>query len=104
MNKREDKYGGDLADRANFAGDIIRACRKAVGNDMPIILRFSQWKQQDYKARLAETPQALEAFLRVFADAGVDVLHCSQRRFWDCLLYTSPSPRDLSTSRMPSSA
>ena len=25
-------------------------------------------------------------------------------RFSDCLLYTSPSPRDLSTSRMPSSA
>ena len=24
--------------------------------------------------------------------------------FGDCLLYTSPSPRDLSTSRMPSSA
>ena len=24
--------------------------------------------------------------------------------YWDCLLYTSPSPRDLSTSRMPSSA
>ena len=24
--------------------------------------------------------------------------------FWSCLLYTSPSPRDLSTSRMPSSA
>ena len=24
--------------------------------------------------------------------------------FWLCLLYTSPSPRDLSTSRMPSSA
>ena len=24
--------------------------------------------------------------------------------FPDCLLYTSPSPRDLSTSRMPSSA
>ena len=25
-------------------------------------------------------------------------------RTWHCLLYTSPSPRDLSTSRMPSSA
>ena len=24
--------------------------------------------------------------------------------YWHCLLYTSPSPRDLSTSRMPSSA
>ena len=26
------------------------------------------------------------------------------RYLWICLLYTSPSPRDLSTSRMPSSA
>ena len=26
------------------------------------------------------------------------------RKFYACLLYTSPSPRDLSTSRMPSSA
>ena len=26
------------------------------------------------------------------------------KRYIDCLLYTSPSPRDLSTSRMPSSA
>ena len=30
---------------------------------------------------------------------------CAQRALdTDCLLYTSPSPRDLSTSRMPSSA
>ena len=27
-----------------------------------------------------------------------------QGQFMSCLLYTSPSPRDLSTSRMPSSA
>ena len=27
-----------------------------------------------------------------------------EAREYDCLLYTSPSPRDLSTSRMPSSA
>ena len=28
----------------------------------------------------------------------------SHQLYGDCLLYTSPSPRDLSTSRMPSSA
>ena len=28
----------------------------------------------------------------------------SSQQYEDCLLYTSPSPRDLSTSRMPSSA
>jgi len=26
------------------------------------------------------------------------------RKQWDCLLYTSPSPRDRTRSRMPSSA
>ena len=83
MNKREDKYGGGLRERATFAAEIISECRKAVGEDMPIILRFSQWKQQDYTARLADTPAKLESFLKVFVDAGVDVLHCSQRRFWE---------------------
>ena len=32
-----------------------------------------------------------------YAEPPIDNLRC-------CLLYTSPSPRDLSTSRMPSSA
>ena len=31
-------------------------------------------------------------------------LWSEERRLGTCLLYTSPSPRDLSTSRMPSSA
>ena len=36
------------------------------------------------------------------ADASKHLVHVSD--FLTCLLYTSPSPRDLSTSRMPSSA
>jgi 2,4-dienoyl-CoA reductase-like NADH-dependent reductase (Old Yellow Enzyme family) len=83
MNIREDKYGGDYVGRANFAAEIIRECKKQMPDDMPLILRFSQWKQQDYAARLADTPQKLEAFLKVFVDAGIDILHCSQRRFWE---------------------
>ena len=83
MNVREDKYGGGLTERAKFAADIIRACKKQMPDDMPLILRVSQWKQQDYTARLADTPQKLEAFLGVFVEAGIDILHCSQRRFWE---------------------
>ena len=83
MNTREDKYGGGLPERAKFAGEVIAECRKQVGDNIPIILRFSQWKQQDFSARLADTPEKLEAFLKVFVDAGVDILHCSQRRWWE---------------------
>ena len=35
---------------------------------------------------------------------GAEALNTLITPFLDCLLYTSPSPRDLSTSRMPSSA
>lgn len=83
MNVREDRFGGTLVDRATFAADIIREVRKEIGAAMPIILRYSQWKQQDYGARLADTPDELEAFLRVFVDAGVDCFHISQRRYWE---------------------
>ena len=34
----------------------------------------------------------------------LDVISKEKRGYSACLLYTSPSPRDLSTSRMPSSA
>jgi 2,4-dienoyl-CoA reductase-like NADH-dependent reductase (Old Yellow Enzyme family) len=82
-NQRDDAYGGDLAARSKFAIEIIRACRAAVGEDFPIIFRFSQWKQQNYEARLCETPEALGDFLRPLAEAGVDIFHCSTRRFWE---------------------
>jgi 2,4-dienoyl-CoA reductase-like NADH-dependent reductase (Old Yellow Enzyme family) len=84
VNLREDAYGSaDLPGRARFAADILRAVRKAVGPDYPVIIRISQWKQQDFTVKLAETPKALEAWLGALVDAGADVLHCSQRRFWE---------------------
>ncbi|UTW06921.1 NADH:flavin oxidoreductase [Pseudomonas benzenivorans] len=82
-NQRTDEYGGDLAQRSRFAIELIQAVRAAVGPDFPIIFRFSQWKQQDYSARLVETPEALEAFLKPLSEAGVDIFHCSTRRFWE---------------------
>ena len=57
--------------------------REAVGPDFPIIIRLSQWKQQNFGARLAETPKEMEQWLGTLVDAGADVLHCSQRRFWE---------------------
>ncbi|CAE6894545.1 MULTISPECIES: NADH:flavin oxidoreductase [Pseudomonas] len=82
-NQRTDGYGGDLAQRSRFAIELIKSMRAAVGPGFPIILRFSQWKQQDYTARLVQTPEELGAFLKPLADAGVDIFHCSTRRFWE---------------------
>ena len=82
-NERTDLYGGSLEKRTRFAADITRAVRRTVGEDFPILLRFSQWKQQDFTARLAKTADELARFLHPLVDAGVDMFHCSTRRFWE---------------------
>ena len=83
-NTRTDEYGGKtLKERSRFAIEVIKAMRAAVGEDFTIILRLSQWKLQDYKAKLASTPEEMEEWLLPLKEAGVDIFHCSQRRFWE---------------------
>ena len=57
--------------------------REAVGPDFVILLRLSQWKQQDYTAKLASTPKEFEDWILPLAEAGVDIFHGSQRRYWE---------------------
>ena len=81
-NRRTDAYGGDLVARSRFAAEIVAAVRETVSADFPVIFRYSQWKSDNYDARLAETPEELEAVLTPLAAAGVDAFHASTRRYW----------------------
>ena len=83
-NLRTDAYGGaTLKQRTRFAAEVVESMRKAVGPDFPIILRLSQWKINYYDVRMADTPDAMSKWLMPLVEAGVDILHCSQRRFWE---------------------
>ena len=82
-NQRTDKWGGDWKGRTRFACEIIRRTREQVGADFPLLIRLSQWKQQDFAAKSAATPRELEAWLTPLVNAGIDAFHCSQRRFWE---------------------
>ncbi|ALR12066.1 12-oxophytodienoate reductase [Mycobacteroides saopaulense] len=81
-NVRADGYGGSVADRVRFPVEVVRAVRAAVGPDFPILYRFSQWKQADYAATLADSPAELERLLAPLVEAGVDVFHPSTRRHY----------------------
>ena len=48
--------------------------------------------------------KGLKAFMQHHGLIGLNVTIPFKEEVFNCLLYTSPSPRDLSTSRMPSSA
>ncbi|MFD5747482.1 NADH:flavin oxidoreductase [Streptomyces sp. NPDC127033] len=81
-NRRADGYGGTLTARAKFAAEVVAAIRDSVSPGFPVHFRFSQWKNDNYDARIAETPQELEAILTPLAEAGVDAFHASTRRYW----------------------
>jgi 2,4-dienoyl-CoA reductase-like NADH-dependent reductase (Old Yellow Enzyme family) len=83
-NLRTDIYGGKtLPERNKFAVEVVKEIRRQVGNDFAVIMRVSQFKPSDYNYKLAKNPQEMEAWLTPLVDAGVDILHCSQRRFWE---------------------
>ena len=80
-NRRADRFNGDPRARAEFGAEVVREIRRQIGEEKPIILRISQHKQQDYKARFADTPEELEIILGALSDAGVDLFDASSRRF-----------------------
>tara|TARA_B100000475_G_scaffold2045_1_gene1811 strand:+ start:1097 stop:2176 length:1080 start_codon:yes stop_codon:yes gene_type:complete len=82
-NIREDSYGGSIQKRSQFVSDIIKAVKENVDDKFIVGLRFSQWKQHDFSAKLASTPDDLKKILMPPVEAGLDFLHSSMRRFWE---------------------
>lgn len=82
-NTRTDEYGGrTITERNRFAVELLTSIRRAVGPDLVVILRLSQWKSDDYEFQIAKNPSELEQWLVPLAEAGADVLHMSTRRYW----------------------
>lgn len=89
-NHRTDRWGGGtLKERARFGAELVKAIRAEVG-DMPIMFRYSQWKQQDYNGRLAQTPAELDELLGALVDAGVDIFDASTRYYHHAAFEGSP--------------
>ncbi len=73
-NKRHDKYGGDLRNRARFLIDVIRAVREAVGRDFPVWCRING---KQYGLEEATTLEEAQEIARMAQGAGVDAIHVS---------------------------
>ena len=78
---------GSLGRLSEWFGDLTM--------DMDKDIRRLGYTKLEYDEMFTELETEVQEFISAYAD-GVNT--------YICLLYTSPSPRDLSTSRMPSSA
>lgn len=73
-NKRTDRYGGNLRNRARFALNIVKKIRERVGAEFPIIYRMSVQEYVEGGLPLEEA----KAFAQMLEAASVDMIHCSQ--------------------------
>lgn len=82
-NLREDGYGGpDLRDRLRFPAEVVAAVRSAIGPEMPLSIRLSQWKEADFDAQTFSGPEDVRTTVDTMVNAGIDMFHISQRRFY----------------------
>ena len=81
-------------------GDESRVVLGQLSGSGPVVL--FEGKPAELRQKF-KSPDDLMTFLKANADASASRVHESTRTIV-CLLYTSPSPRDRTRSRMPSSA
>ena len=123
LARAEDNINNEIASTYYVAYErlSIAPCRKARYEALAELLRMSdpQWPGSPGPYGDGELtkyrvfPPALRSSVRSWGSLAwdtalskgtLDIMDPERRRLVTCLLYTSPSPRDLSTSRMPSSA
>ena len=89
-NKRTDEYGGNVANRARFACEIIKCTRKKVGPDFPIMFRMNGDDHLEAGIRLDEAIQQAP----LFVEAGADSLDISsgprEAHHWQFITHIQP--------------
>ncbi|MFC1920448.1 FAD-dependent oxidoreductase [Chloroflexota bacterium] len=90
-NRRKDRYGGNVENRARFACEIIKRIRKGVGPDFPILFRMNG---DDHVEGGITLDDAIEQ-ARMFVDAGADILDISagppESAHWQYVTMYQPS-------------
>lgn len=71
-NRREDRWGGSLENRARLTVEVLRAVRAAVGPSMGVIVRVAG---REFGDDGALTIDESTAAARLFVDAGADAIH-----------------------------
>ncbi len=72
-NRRTDRYGGDIENRARFLMEVCEAIRNAVGDDFPVMIKLGC---SDFLDGGFETEDALKT-ARLLDKAGIDAIEIS---------------------------
>ncbi|HBO6206950.1 TPA: NADH:flavin oxidoreductase [Pseudomonas aeruginosa] len=81
-NRRTDRWGGDVRQRLSLTLEVIKATRASVGNEVPVGVRISQGKVNDFAHKWAEHEHAAEVTFSSLNEAGIDFIHVTEHEAW----------------------
>ena len=81
-NSRTDRWGGTVENRVRLIVETFKAVRATVGTKVPVGVRLSQGKVNDYHHKWAGAERDAEIIFGTLADAGANFLHVTEFEAW----------------------
>ncbi len=81
-NTRTDRWGGSTLGRVRLIVETIKAVRKKLGGGVPVGVRISQGKVNDYVHKWQGAERDAEVIFGSLADAGADFIHVTEHEAW----------------------
>ena len=73
-NKRDDRWGGSLENRARLTCEVVRAIKRVVGDDYPVLVRVNGF---EFGLEDGLTPEETARASALIEEAGADAIHVS---------------------------
>lgn len=81
-NHRSDGWGGSIEKRVRMGVEVAHAVRRSVGDDVPVGIRISQGKVNDFTHKWAEAEEGAAVVFRALAQAELDYIHVTEYEAW----------------------
>jgi 2,4-dienoyl-CoA reductase-like NADH-dependent reductase (Old Yellow Enzyme family) len=81
-NNRADRWGGPTENRVRLILETFKAVRAKVGVEVPVGVRISQGKVNDYYHKWADAERDAEIIFGALAEAGADFVHVTEFEAW----------------------
>lgn len=81
-NLRTDRWGGNIAGRLTLSLEVIKAVRARVGEHVPVGIRISQGKVNDFIHKWANGEEDARTVFTLLAHSGLDYLHLTEYEAW----------------------
>ncbi|RJG01315.1 NADH:flavin oxidoreductase [Noviherbaspirillum sedimenti] len=81
-NRRTDRWGGDVKGRVSLLVEIVKAVKAEVGNEVPVGIRISQGKVNDFTSKWPGREADAEVIFSALAEAGADFIHVTEFEAW----------------------